>query len=58
MRIKGFGVELLVSTKGCQINRTAESGLLLEIAGYSLECEKFIDGFYIRFNSHEWSIWT
>jgi len=58
MYLRGFGVEISISTKACLINKVKNSVFLLEIARFSFECERFVDGFYFRLNNREWSVWT
>jgi len=58
MYLRGFGVEIAISTKACSCNRAETAVFLLEIAGLSFECERFVDGFYFRLNRREWSVWT
>ncbi len=58
MYLRGFGVEIAISTKACLCHRANSAVFLLEMAGFSFECERFADGFYFRLNRREWSVWT
>jgi len=58
MYLRGFGMEISISTKACRFNRAKTSVFLLEIARFSFEYERFGDGFYFRLNHREWSVWT
>lgn len=51
-------MEISISTKACRFNRAKTSVFLLEIARFSFEYERFGDGFYLRLNHREWSVWS
>ena len=58
MYLRGFGMEISISTKACRFNRVKTGVFLLKIARFSFESERFVDGFYFRINNREWSVWT
>ncbi len=57
MYMRAFGRELSISGGELTFRRTDVPVPMLSVGRWRFECERFVDGLYLRLNSREWFIW-
>ncbi len=57
MYMRAFGRELSISGGELAFRRTDVPIPMLAVGHLRFECERFVDGLYLRLNSREWFIW-